>query len=338
MAQKFIAANEIFMRNARSIGKDNEQLDICVMRPIVAIFFLVATTLCFAQTKNGFDLSNSSIEPAKIKRGGPGRDEIPSIDSPRFLTAEDASFLKNRDRIIGVSYRGIDKAYPLRILNWHEIVNDNFEDERVLVTYCPLCGTGMVFNVTHAEIDFTFGVSGLLYNSDVLLYDRQTESLWSQIMGEAISGPLKGVGLSSIASRHTTWRQWRQLHPGTLVLSTKTGHRRNYGSSPYLDYARSGRLMFGVEHTNDEYRRKELVLGISLGDKHRAYPFQELEQHGLPRFDDEFAGSMFTIVWSESEASAHVLDRTGNEIPSLLAYWFAWYAFHPDTEIFRAEN
>ena len=196
----------------------------------------------------------------------------------------------------------------------------------------------MVFNVTHTEIDFTFGVSGLLYNSDVLLYDRQTESLWSQIMGEAISGPLKGVGLSSIASRHTTWRQWRQLHPGTLVLSTKTGHRRNYGSSPYLDYARSGRLMFGVEHANNEYRKKDLVLGISLGDKHRAYPFQELEQHGLPTFDDEFAGNMLTIVWSESEDSAHVLDRTGNEIPSLLAYWFAWYAFHPDTEIFRAEN
>ena len=155
-----------------------------------ATLFLLTT---FAQWRrfNGFDLSNSSIPKKRIHNGGPGKDGIPSIAKPRFAIESHADFLKNENRILGVSIYGIAKAYPIKILDRHEIVNDHFGDQEVVITYCPLCGSGMAFE---ADINGskTFGVSGLLYNSDVLLFDRQTESLWSQIAMRAIPGPMRG--------------------------------------------------------------------------------------------------------------------------------------------------
>lgn len=302
------------------------------------VLLSMAAGACYSQTKNGFDLNDSSVDPDQVEHGGPGRDGIPSIDEPTFETAEEASWLRDGDRVIGVSYRNVVKAYPIRILNWHEIVNDTFNGWRVLITYCPLCYTGMVFDVHHQEVDFTFGVSGLLYNSDVLLYDRQTESLWSQIKGEAIAGPLNGTKLTLIPTRHTTWKEWREEHPETLVLSRDTGYNRSYSVSPYLQYERTQQIMFDVEHENGAYRRKDLVLGITIGDQHKAYPFPELKEHGAFQFQDDFAGQTLTVVWSESGNSAHILDETGYELSSVIAYWFAWYAFYPDTKIFNAEE
>ena len=290
------------------------------------------------QVKNGFDLSNSLIDASSIRSGGPPRDGIPSIDEPKFLAAEDTDFLDPDDRVIGVHRNGIAKAYPIRILDWHEVVNDDFAGAATLVTYCPLCRTGMVFDVENDEGEFTFGVSGLLYNSDVLLYDRQTGSLWSQIMSQAVTGPMKNVTLDLLPSRQTTWADWREIHPDTLVLSTDTGYRRKYDTSPYMDYERSSQLMFNVENRNRAYDNKNLVLGLSIGDQHRAYPFEELRARGADRFNDEFAGQKLTVVWSEAADSAHVLNETGAELPTVLAYWFAWYAFHPETEIFRANE
>ena len=303
------------------------------------------TTLClilmlilqsgYGVTRNGFDLSDSLIPVEKIESGGPPRDGIPSIDDPKFLSAGEAKFLKDRDQVIGLYRNGVAKAYPIRILNWHEIVNDQFKDEAVVVSFCPLCNTGMAFTVENPNMDFTFGVSGLLYNSDVLLYDRQTGSLWSQIMGKAVSGPLKGLTLPLLSSRHTTWRDWREQYPETLVLSRDTGFRRDYKKSPYLDYSKSEQLFFRVEHENKEYRRKELVLGVSVGERHKAYPFSELARVDSASFQDDFAGRELTVTYSKPDKAAHLVSQDGEEFPSVLAYWFAWYAFHPDTEIFR---
>lgn len=290
------------------------------------------------QVKNGFDLSDSLIDASSIRSGGPPRDGIPSIDEPKFLSAEDADFLDPDDRVIGVHRNGIAKAYPIRILDWHEVVNDDFAGAATLVTYCPLCRTGMVFDVENDEVEFTFGISGLLYNSDVLLYDRQTGSLWSQIMSQAVTGPMKNITLDLLPSRHTTWAAWREIHPDTLVLSIDTGYPRNYDTSPYLSYERSNQLMFSVENRNRAYDNKSLVLGLSIGGQHRAYPFEELQAQGAERFRDRFAGRELTVVWSGAANSAHVLDEAGAELPTVLAYWFAWYAFHPETEIFRANE
>jgi hypothetical protein len=298
---------------------------------ILALVSAALLTTYDAFASNGFDLSNSSIPAQEIHSGGPPRDGIPSIDRPQFVAASEANFIGDKDRVIGVFHSGVAKAYPIKILDWHEIVNDHIASLPVVVTYCPLCGTGIVFR---GDDYGRFGVSGLLYNSDVLLYDRETESLWSQIMAEAISGSQLGARLTPLPASHTTWRDWLSRYPDTLVLSTDTGFRRDYKSSPYLDYAKSSQLMFDVEFRNSTFRNKELVLGVSVEGTHKAYPFKALKNHGQKNFIDQIGTRQVTISWSESEETATVFNQNGEEIPSLIAYWFAWYAFHPDTDIF----
>ena len=299
---------------------------------------LFLSSCAAAAESGGFDLSGSLIPIEEIYAGGPGKDGIPAIDNPQFVTAEAARFMRDNNRVIGLQRNGVTKAYPIRILDWHEVVNDKFADEAVVVTYCPLCGTGMVFSAQGSDIGLTFGVSGLLYNSDVLLYDRLTHSLWSQILSKAVAGPLRGTTLVHLPASHTTWREWRQRHPETLVLSRDTGFRRNYNRSPYLDYARSGQLMFPVAERNKMFRNKEMVLGVRFDDASKAYPFKELRKHGQARFEDTFAGRTLTIEWLQDDKTARVLDDDGEQLPTVLAYWFAWYAFHPDTLIFKADT
>ena len=201
---------------------------------LVRLLQLVSALLLFAaggvnaESKNGFDLSDSLIPAEKIKHGGPPKDGIPAIDNPKFIRADEVDFIKPKDRVIGVFRDGVAKAYPIRILNWHEVVNDTIGKHPIVVTYCPLCGTGMVFSTKTADGRMRFGVSGLLYNSDVLLYDRPTHSLWSQILGKAIAGPLKGLSIDMLPAAHTTWRDWKRRYPETLVLTTDTGFKRNY--------------------------------------------------------------------------------------------------------------
>ena len=256
---------------------------------------LLPGTALPAMSRNGFDYSDALVPADEIVWGGVPRDGI---------------------------------------LDRHEVVNDRFAAEAIVVTYCPLCFSGMAFTAQIEGIDLQFGVSGLLYNSDVLLFDYRTESLWSQIMSKAISGPLKGVDIAAIPTAHTTWRDWRDRHPDTLVLSTDTGFRINYNQSPYRDYQRSGQLMFPVRHRNNAYRNKELVLGIRIGGVQKAYPFKELRAHGESSFSDSVGGTKLTIEWQEDDKYARAIDSKGNEIPSVIVYWFAWYAFHPGTEVF----
>ncbi len=274
---------------------------------------------------------------AEILWGGVPRDGIPAIDSPKFVSANDAKFLDDSDRVLGVSRNGIAKAYPIRILDRHEVVNDRFGDEAVVVTYCPLCYSGMAFTVRIQETNLTFGVSGLLYNSDVLLYDHQTGSLWSQLRSQAISGQFKGAAIPAVPTAHTTWRDWRNRHPDTLVLSTDTGFRRNYTRSPYRDYQQSRQLMFPVKRRNNSYQNKELVLGVNVDGTSKAYPFRELRRYDRVTFNDTVGTTKVTIEWSEEDDYARAVDAAGIEIPTVIVYWFAWYAFHPDTEVFSVD-
>ncbi len=303
---------------------------------LVSALLLFATGGVNAEFKNGFDLSDSLIPAEKIMHGGPPKDGIPAIDNPKFIPADKVDFIKPKDRVIGVYRDGVAKAYPIRILNWHEVVNDSIGEHPIVVTYCPLCGTGMVFSTKTAGGRMRFGVSGLLYNSDVLLYDRPTHSLWSQILSKAIAGPLKGVSIDMLPAAHTTWRDWKRRYPKTLGLSTDTGFKRNYRQSPYLNYKKNGRLMFPVEYKNQKYRNKEMVLGVNIDGESKAYPFTELSKYAQDRFSDVIADKNITIEWSKIEQYAQILDEYGNVVPSVLSYWFAWYAFYPETKIFQA--
>ena len=290
-----------------------------------------------AGSANGFDLSNSSLPEEQIIRGGPPRDGIPALSDPRLIAAGDADYLKPTDRIVGISLKGQARAYPIAILNWHEIVNDEIEDQRFAVTYCPLCGTAVAFDATIDGSSTDFGVSGLLYNNDVLLYDRDTESLWSQIMGEAISGERVGKNLTPLPVSHTTWRDWREKHPDTLVLSDDTGHFRDYQRDPYAGYEESRHTFFAVTNTApDYYHPKEIVVGLGVDGVYKAYPFIELDKQGKSRFSDSVNGSRFNFAWDSTNRSITITDSNGQLVAGIQGFWFAWFAFHPDTEVYKA--
>ncbi len=303
-----------------------------------AVLLAHAAGLVAGPTLNGFDLGNASIPVSEIERGGPPRDGIPAIDSPRFIPASSARELAPGDRVLGLRLGGEARAYPVAILNWHEVVNDVLGGVPVAVTYCPLCGTGVAYRAEVAGRRLQFGVSGLLYNSDVLLYDRQTESLWSQILSRAVSGPMRDQTLTMIALEHTTWSDWRARHPDAAVLSRETGFARDYDRDPYLAYRLSDALMFGVSAQNDAYPAKTWVLGVELAGRTKAYPFPELAQLETRTFVDRIGDADVRIVFDPDNLSARAERPDGEALPTIMAYWFAWFAFHPQTEVFRADT
>jgi len=301
---------------------------------LAALWIYLGPRLLHAGATNGFDLSGALVPVTQIRHGGPPRDGIPAIDHPRFVSAAGADFLKGSDRVLGLDLHGRQKAYPVRVLNYHEIVNDRIDHTAVVVSYCPLCGTGMAFLAGRNGEDFDFGVSGLLYNSDVLLYDRQTESLWSQLRKQAISGPLKGQHLQQIPLEHTSWSDWRVRFPLTRVLSLDTGYRRDYSRSPYAGYAESRHLMFGVAHLDRRFHPKEQVLGVELNGASKAYPFSVLSR-GPAQVTDQVGGQAIRIVFDAAHQSGRVY--AGDKlIPSTTGFWFAWAAFYPDTAVYQA--
>ena len=298
---------------------------------------LFSSAVSAVERKNGFDVSNALIDVDEILSGGPKKDGIPAIDKPKFVAAKRADFLSPKERVLGLVIDGVAKAYPIKILNWHEIVNDRIHNSSFVVTYCPLCGTGVAFWSNIRGLQLKFGVSGLLYNSDVLFYDRQTESLWSQIAAKAVSGKLAGAELQQLVLVHTTWSDWLEKHPRTLVLSTRTGYLRSYNSNPYAGYEQSRKLYFQVNHKAPKtYHPKERVLGLNASGIYKAYPFVELNKHGVSQFVDVVNEQSFTILWNREHQSGRIMDSDNNEVPLMQAFWFAWFGFHPETEVFQA--
>ena len=305
-------------------------LGLCILSLSIFTPSICVGVNLFSGKYNGFIIESPLIPRSEIFHGGPPRDGIPSIDEPKFINHKQARFLSEDDRILGL-HDGVQyKAYPIRILNWHEIVNDG----NILISYCPLCGTGMAFSSVNSD----FGVSGLLYNSDMLLYDRDTRSLWSQILGQAISGKLKGTRLKLLPLEHTSWKDWSNRHPDTLVLSNNTGFSRNYSRSPYGNYARSSQQYFPTAYKDRRFHPKEMVIGLKYKEHVKAYPFIELAKLKKSRFTDEIAGKRVIVQFSSEYRSGNIYLDSGETIPSVTGYWFAWYAFHPDTEVFMYKD
>ena len=180
----------------------------------------------------------------KIRYGGVPKDGIPSIDNPIFVNSTDADFVSGSDIVIGLALGNETKAYPLFILVWHEIVNDIINGTSVAVTYCPLCYTSQVFERVVDEKDTEFGTTGKLYQSNLLMYDRLTDSYWSQALGMAVKGPQSGQHLNLVPLDLMTWQDWQTLYPDTVILGTDTGHIRAYGVDPVrLLLYKSGNLV-----------------------------------------------------------------------------------------------
>ncbi len=282
----------------------------------------------------GFDLSQATIPTDEIYSGGPPKDGIPALTAPKMIEANDASYLSENDRVIGVTLGGDARAYPLKILNYHEVVNDSIGGQPLAITYCPLCDSAAVVDRRAGNEVREFGVSGLLYNSNVLMFDRnaKVESLWSQMMTEGVSGPAARQRLKTIPLDLTTWTEWRTRYPKTKVMSIDTGHDRDYQRSPYDSYfANPQDLMFPVDKTDSRLPTKTPVLGVWTDDTARAFPLSAFGKNDVT-LEDELNGRHVSLVYNAKAKSLRI-ERADDGVQWVYSLWFAWYAFHPETEV-----
>ena len=309
-------------------------MNSALSRGLLAVLFLCAK-FALADKLNGFNVSNLTIEKSSLIRGGPQRNAIPAINKPRYVSAQRATFLQDEDIVLGYVDGNQSYAYPRYILNWHEIVNE----KNFVIVYCPLCGSGMAFDNKLENRRLTFGVSGLLYNNDIVLFDRQTKSLWSQLDKTAISGPLVNTALTQLPLEVASWAEWKRKYRRTLVLSETQGYKRNYRHDPYTGYDTSELLFFkALRQAPKTFHSKEWVLGIEVGGVSKAYPYSELQKLNTNLFTDELNGQAFEIHWDKSNNTAYATKMDGDPAVTTTAFWFAWFNFHPDTLVFMAET
>lgn len=278
-----------------------------------------------------------SVPLEDILGGGPPKDGIPSIDNPKFVSVAEANeFLNDEGLGVAVSFNGIDRFYANQITVWHEIVNDNVGGQPALVTYCPLCGTGIVFAPIIQDEAVEFGTSGKLWNSNLVMYDRKTDTYWSQVLGEAIKGELTGTRLKLLAHDNLRWKDWKVSHPDGEVLSTETGYFRDYTHSPYQDYDINDDIYFPVDNTDDRYHEKEPTWGIVIDNQAKVYPQSELDKSSGD-FSDQFAGISLQITYDQAEQTIDIRRTdTGEEIVPFYGFWFSWISVWPDSEVYVA--
>ena len=274
------------------------------------------------------------VDPAKITGGGPPKDGIPSIDEPKFVSVQDADdWIDDNELVLILEYKGITRIYPLQIMVWHEIVNDTIAKDPILITYCPLCGSGIAYKREINGEAVEFGTSGKLYNSNLVMYDRKTDTYWSQIDGKAIIGELTGQELEEISIDTVVWSEWRASFDEAEVLSQDTGFRRQYGKDPYGSYYEDSFIWFPVEGQDDRIHPKTVIFGIEINGQYKAYKEDDLKE--LTVINDTFAGKKIKVKRDKS-GIVRVSDAiTNKEIVKERGFWFSWYAFHPETELYQ---
>ncbi|WP_254838107.1 DUF3179 domain-containing protein [Natronomonas marina] len=309
-------------------------------------------------------MSPSALREA-ARSGGPPKDGIPSIDHPSFVDPSDAGFLNGGDPVFGVVRDGVSKTYPQKILVQHEIVNDVLAGDPVAVTYCPLTGTVQGFE----RGGTTFGVSGRLINNNLVMYDRETETWWPQILATSIPGPWNEdpeiASLREFRLVWTTWERWRGHRPDTRVLSTDTGHAKNYGRDPYGSYNPQGgyygndSLLFPALSNDDTFGRKRVVMGARTPAGAAAFLKDALREREVisgrigdtpvvAAYDDRLDTAYAYL--NPEEATVESTDGTAvrvdgerhtpadlplEEVHTFDAMWFAWAGYYPDTNVYE---
>jgi len=281
----------------------------------------------------GFGQQDIDADLDHVFQGCAERDCIPSIDQPKFVAAAEAGFLDSDDLVLSVSLGGETRAYPTRFLDRHEIVNDRFADTPVAVTYCPLCGSGLAFVRRLDGVETEFGVSGLLHNNDLIMYDRQTFSIWQQITGRALAGPKRGTTLEAVPVTMASWKAWQEANPEGVVL-LPPNDPQEYSKNPYGDYSSSDRLLFPVSVSDARLHAKKVIYGLQLNERAIAVESDWLMEQG--EWSHEVNGQ---VVHLRVDTAGGVSgDLAGQPIAVHRMYWFAWYSFHPGTSLINAQN
>jgi hypothetical protein len=249
------------------------------------------------------DFTKHAVDPSELLSGGPGKDGIPAIDEAKFVSVDEAaSFLQDREPVIVVEVNGEARAYPVQILIWHEIANDVVGDVPLAVTYCPLCNSAIAFEREVGGTVYDFGVSGLLRNSDLVMYDRQTESWWQQFTGEAIVGTLTGTVLDFVPASTVSFADFRAAHSAGLVLSRDTGFARDYGRNPYVGYDETASPFLFEGETDGRLPPAERVVAVDLNGETAAYAFSSLTDRLV--VEDTLGGTPIVVFFQPGTKSA----------------------------------
>ena len=318
--------------------------------PTIAAFCTAASMAVASPEFWAFEWPDTNFEETSVENwveilsGGPPKDGIPALDDPSFVAVADKKGLLPREPVITLEIDGeVPRAYPIRYLTWHEIVNDVVGGIPVAVTFCPLCNSGITFDRRIAQGTLSFGVSGKLRNSDMIMYDRETESWWQQAIGEAIVGDLNGTELDTLPSWMESWSAFTERNPDGLVME-EPNFPRTYGANPYVRYDSSHRpFLYSGEMPPHDI--PALVRVVRVGDA--AWPLTRLADAGT------LTENGITFSWSEGQASAldsarigagrevgnvRVRDADGNDIAHDVMFAFAFHAFWPDGDWMLGEN
>lgn len=280
-----------------------------------------------------------SVPLEEILSGGPPKDGIPPIDEPKFISVGEANdWLADDEPGIAVSLDGVNRFYPYQILVWHEIVNDTVNGRRILVTYCPLCLTGFVFDPVVKGERVEFGTSGNLWKSNLVMYDRKTDSLWPQVLGEAVVGEMTGTKLPTVPSDQALYGNWKKRFPNGQVLSRETGAIRFYGTNPYGDYFSVTNLSLSLTNPTDTRLPNDaFVFGIVIEGNAKAYHVPAVKAEGEVK--DNFEGTDLVLRHDKELDVVRVYkvlpDGSEERINPFSSFWFSWAAAHPDTELYK---
>jgi Protein of unknown function (DUF3179) len=239
------------------------------------------------------------------------KDTVPAIldPAPFLVSADMARSVRDSDQVLGVVIDGESRAYPIAFLSWHEIVNDTVSGVPIVATWSPLCFSGIVYAREHQGQPFTFGASGKLWANGLVMYDHQTDSLWSQLSGRAITGPGQGTALRMLAATQTSWETWKRLHRGTQVLDpSKSPYRRDYNADPYEGYyASQDSGVIAPYRVDERLPPKALIVGLRRDDQVKAYPLRHLRKQ--PVVNDTIAQTAVVVVFHERSTTGVVFNR-----------------------------